>query len=544
MAQAPGREANSLRLARPVNSWRQMADGVGFEPTRPLRAYGISSAAPSTELGDPSRVHFSQEGSVAKLRRRTPLQAHCYQARGRPCDPFVSPHCANNLDSSPQVGRSNYLLAGGEEGRPMAFGPSGPATITVSVMATNSPCSTTPVTFLSSTPNRSASSIPPSNIKSRMRLPLSVTKGASSPPLTVRLAPSAISRSAEARHRKGSTSTGSTPTPSRLTSFDSSTTTTKRLEAPATSFSLNSAPPRPLIKFSAGSTSSAPSTARSIWPSSSVTIGMPSPAASSAVSRDDGTPRTFIPSATRRPRPSVKNRAVVPLPRPTSIPSWTSSRAFSAAACFRSSVKSFAYGPDAGGDPALVAVDRITGDQYRRPCRHDQRRGPGIDASVDLDLDLRGHRAQTSDLLRAVRDEFLAAESGLHRHHVDQVDVWQDLAQVFDRRRGVDRHACVHAQLLDRLHRSVQRTRSLHLYLDQSCSRLCERLEKQLGSQDHEVGFDGQRCCFAHRLDDKRTEGEVRHEVAVHDIDLDPVSARGLRLLDLFGETTDVSRQD
>ena len=31
-----------------------MADGVGFEPTRPLRAYGISSAAPSTELGDPS----------------------------------------------------------------------------------------------------------------------------------------------------------------------------------------------------------------------------------------------------------------------------------------------------------------------------------------------------------------------------------------------------------------------------------------------------------------------------------------------------------
>ena len=31
-----------------------LADGVGFEPTRPLRAYGISSAAPSTELGDPS----------------------------------------------------------------------------------------------------------------------------------------------------------------------------------------------------------------------------------------------------------------------------------------------------------------------------------------------------------------------------------------------------------------------------------------------------------------------------------------------------------
>ncbi len=30
------------------------AEREGFEPSRPLRAYGISSAAPSTELGDRS----------------------------------------------------------------------------------------------------------------------------------------------------------------------------------------------------------------------------------------------------------------------------------------------------------------------------------------------------------------------------------------------------------------------------------------------------------------------------------------------------------
>src|SRR6266568_2529167 len=33
---------------------RQRAEREGFEPSRPLRAYGISSAAPSTELGDRS----------------------------------------------------------------------------------------------------------------------------------------------------------------------------------------------------------------------------------------------------------------------------------------------------------------------------------------------------------------------------------------------------------------------------------------------------------------------------------------------------------
>src|SRR2546427_4558438 len=31
-----------------------LAEREGFEPSRPLRAYGISSAAPSTELGDRS----------------------------------------------------------------------------------------------------------------------------------------------------------------------------------------------------------------------------------------------------------------------------------------------------------------------------------------------------------------------------------------------------------------------------------------------------------------------------------------------------------
>src|SRR2546425_3273436 len=33
-----------------------LAEREGFEPSRPLRAYGISSAAPSTELGDRSVI--------------------------------------------------------------------------------------------------------------------------------------------------------------------------------------------------------------------------------------------------------------------------------------------------------------------------------------------------------------------------------------------------------------------------------------------------------------------------------------------------------
>src|SRR5258708_4634196 len=60
-----------LRKACQVRSERSknLADGVGFEPTRPLRAYGISSAAPSTELGDPSDQQFCRRAAPGRLAR-------------------------------------------------------------------------------------------------------------------------------------------------------------------------------------------------------------------------------------------------------------------------------------------------------------------------------------------------------------------------------------------------------------------------------------------------------------------------------------------
>src|SRR6267143_5603708 len=56
------------------------------------------------------------------------------------------------------------------ESLPTTRGPSGPATIRVSVMPMNRPCSTTPVVFLIASPQPGASLIPPSNVRSRIRL--------------------------------------------------------------------------------------------------------------------------------------------------------------------------------------------------------------------------------------------------------------------------------------------------------------------------------------------------------------------------------------
>jgi len=86
------------------------------------------------------------------------------------------------------------------------------------------------------------------------------------------------------------------PMPSRSTSFDSSAMTMKRAACCSTIFSRSSAPPRPLIRRSCGSISSAPSIARS--------SGARSASIASGMSSDRADPRsaaTYMCSAPRAP---------------------------------------------------------------------------------------------------------------------------------------------------------------------------------------------------------------------------------------------------
>src|SRR5712691_5175399 len=66
----PGHERPLVQMV----DWRSVAERERFELSRPLRAYGISSAAPSTELGDRSAPNSSNDRRVAKFGR--PLVAN------------------------------------------------------------------------------------------------------------------------------------------------------------------------------------------------------------------------------------------------------------------------------------------------------------------------------------------------------------------------------------------------------------------------------------------------------------------------------------
>ncbi|KHG08708.1 Lipoprotein signal peptidase [Gossypium arboreum] len=142
----------------------------------------------------------------------------------------------------------------------------------------------------------------------------------------------------------------------------------KEDEAASTIFSRKSAPPRPLTKLRLGSTSSAPSIARSIRGCKSrVDKGMLSDAACSCVLFEVGIPTMLESWPVERSWPilSTTKAAVDPVPRPRIMPDLTDSTALSAASFLRSSWESTGAAWDLMENGFWDGVRRFRGVQRR-----------------------------------------------------------------------------------------------------------------------------------------------------------------------------------
>ena len=74
--------------------------------------------------------------------------------------------------------------------------------------------------------------------------------------------------------------------------------------------------------------------------------------------------------------------------------------------------------------------------------------------------------------------------------------------------------------------------------------RLGEGVDVLFGILDHQVDVEGEFRGFPDRGDEPRTDREVGDEMAVHDVDVNPVRPCRFDGRDLFAEPTAVRRQD
>ena len=91
---------------------------------------------------------------------------------------------------------------------------------------------------------------------------------------------------------------------------------------------------------------------------------------------------------------------------------------------------------------------------------------------------------------------------------------------------------------------TVEMAAGLVVDADPVGSGIGKRGDEVVGILDHEVAIEGQACGLAQALDDRRAEGDVGDEVAVHDVDMDDGSATAFGCGNLVGEVREVGGQD
>ncbi len=170
----------------------------------------------------------------------------------------------------------------------------------------------------------------------------------------------------------------------------------------------------------------------------------------------------------------------------------------------------------------------------------------GGDAAVDLDVDraAANQRAHRGDLVELRLDEALAAEAGIDRHDQHEIDQVDDVLQRGDRRAGIERDAGLLAERADRLQRAVHVRTGLDMHGDDVGAGFGEGIQIGIARRDHQMHVEALLADRADRLHHARADRDVGHEMAVHDIDMDPVGAGGLDATDFVTQFGEVGRKN
>ena len=166
-----------------------------------------------------------------------------------------------------------------------------------------------------------------------------------------------------------------------------------------------------------------------------------------------------------------------------------------------------------------------------------------LDAAVNLDVQFRLELTQGADLVEAVRDQALAAETGVHRHDEDHVHDVEDVFDALEGRCRVDGDCGFHAEFGNLVEQAVEVVRRFGVDANDGGARLCEFGDVVFRIRNHQVAIQRQAGSLLDAGGNARTETDVRYEVAVHDVEVDKARATVFDGLEALAEFKEVRVQ-
>ncbi len=179
------------------------------------------------------------------------------------------------------------------------------------------------------------------------------------------------------------------------------------------------------------------------------------------------------------------------------------------------------------------------------PCGIDRGRGgdPAVDRDIGGRTDLREPMTSCLDLRKHRGDELLPGESGVDAHDQDLIDLIDEAIDARERRIGSRRDPHTDAQVVN----GVDDLQGIRLRLDMEYERVparpLERLEETERLLDHQVDIERKSGTLSNGVHERRPERDVRHEVAIHDIEVEGVRSSRFGDLDRISERGKVRAQ-
>ena len=179
-----------------------------------------------------------------------------------------------------------------------------------------------------------------------------------------------------------------------------------------------------------------------------------------------------------------------------------------------------------------------------------QARGLGVDAAIDFDVDLccarfipLGCAFHFSHHRGAER---LTAETGMDGHDEQDVDLVEKWLDRFKRRRGIQRQTGATASVANFLQSFFDMM--FRLRLDVDCDGVCAGFDKSrrvmIGMLDHQVDIERKLGLLAHKIDNRRPEGNIIDEMSVHDVAMNPIGAGFFSGADFIGQAGKIGREN
>ncbi len=193
--------------------------------------------------------------------------------------------------------------------------------------------------------------------------------------------------------------------------------------------------------------------------------------------------------------------------------------------------------------------DGGTGDERVRACPRDRLDVVRLHAPVDLQPHLAAALVDAPPDLRQLGQragyELLATEPGIHRHDQHQVDVVERVVEPVQRRGRIEHQARPAAHFTDQADGAVDVPARLGMKADPVRAGFGEIRNDSVDRLDHEVDIDRRlHPVLAQRLADQRPDGQVRHVVVVHHVEVHGVRACGEHRFDFGTQAREVGGQD